>query len=125
LRRDLVERRAELVEIATLVELAAAIVRRALQALEELRVDRRRAELLHRLRQALAHALVGQRLGAERDDGGMLVEGSVPREVVERREQLALREIAAAAEDHQLAGWGGNGGLVDAALGAHEASRAS
>src|SRR5262249_29556354 len=64
----------------------------------------RRAELVHHLRQAGAHVLVEQRLRSERDDRELLAEESVSGEVVERREQLALREVAAASEDDELAG---------------------
>src|SRR5262249_3360954 len=118
-RGDLVQGAAQLVDVTPAVERAASIVRGALQALEERPVDGRRAELVHRLRQTLAHGLVGERLRAEGDDREVLVEEPVPGEVVERREKLAVREVAAAAEDHQLAGWGGAGAGVVAGGSGH------
>src|SRR5262249_13786661 len=116
---DLLHGLTERVQVLAMVVGAAPVIRGALEALEQRRVDRRLAELAHGFRQALAHRLVGERLRSEGEDGEVLVEESVPGQVVQRRQELAPREVAAAAEDHEQAGRSWAGRCVVAERSAH------
>ena len=55
---------------------------------------------------ALAELLVAHRLAAVADEGGAERQHTVTAEVVERRDQLAVREVARDAEDDEAAGVG-------------------
>src|SRR6185295_12764145 len=64
-------------------------------------VERRRRELLQILAQLGAERGVVHLGAADADDRELLRQEAGDREVVERRDQLALREVAGSAEDHQ------------------------
>src|SRR5262249_28337944 len=61
----------------------------------------------------------GERLRSEGEDGEVLVEESVLSQVVQRRQELAPREVATAAEDHEQAGRSWAGRCVVAERSAH------
>ena len=80
---ELLELGAHPLDLAPAVEGTLQVVRGPLQPLQDRRIDRRGAELAHRLGQALAHGLVRQRLRAESEDREAFAEKAVARQVVE------------------------------------------
>src|SRR5262249_59956307 len=96
---DLLHGLTERVQVLAMVVGAAPVIRGALEALEQRRVDRRLAELAHGFRQALAHRLVGERLPSEGEDGDVLVQESVPGPAIQRRPAPSPPQPPAAAPD--------------------------
>ena len=63
-------------------------------------------EALDALARERAVRLVGERIAAGADDGDARRKQAIEMQVVERRQQLAVRQIAGAAEDHDGRGLG-------------------
>jgi hypothetical protein len=106
------EREVELVERAAQLFVAGLVRRRdEVQVLGEAAPDLLvqwpgPAVLRDRLVQLLAVLIVGQRLPRGTDDGERRGKEALQREVVERRDELALGEVARAAEDDDGRGLG-------------------
>jgi len=62
-------------------------------------------KLVHAAVKAFAKLLIAQRLHVHADDGELIRHAPVLREVKQRRYQLAPRQVAAAAEDHENGGF--------------------
>ena len=102
---ELVEHRGEALEALRVVELALHVPRRLQQAVAEVAVD----DLLpvvvvDRLAHEVAELVVGHLLAAVADQRGAERQHAVAAEVVERRDQLAVGEVAGDAEHDQAAG---------------------
>ena len=72
------------------------------QAVEHAVVGRRAREAADRLGRHLAVLLVGHLAARDPDQVEVARQGALVREVVDRRQQLAPREVAGGAEDHEV-----------------------
>src|SRR3982751_4647853 len=96
---DDVETGAERRETGLAVEIRRAEEQAGGEGLPRLCVDRPPRELLHAVSRKGAVLVVGRRLAADSDDSDARRQQAVDVQVVERRQQLAMRKVARAAED--------------------------
>ncbi len=98
---ELVEQPAELVVAVRVVERLADVAHPPEQRVEHLLVGRAARELEDRLARQLAEAVVADVRARDADQVEPLGQRPLVREVVDRRQQLALRQVARRPEDDQ------------------------